>query len=706
MMERSQVDKDTTPLPFAPSCDKLRPTEHPYKPLLAFGYNTARKRMAEKFESTMRSFALGTFFGRQRQINIVKNSVIALNERTFAVAWTSSPSTLCISTIVSPGKQGVDSKTQDQICKIELATNKIKHIETFSWKKVLQSVQGDGKETHPTSKETSHVYYLSIGGLKSIEVYEISFDLATITEDNNLPQQTPPNVPNSTGPKYAKLIYTSSEEFSEKIGRICSVNFDRSSENMLAKGKFCLFVSGKKQSACFQLNRSSIEKSNMIPLMYVDGPVQNTKTFHCWNDNRSVAMTAAGELRVHNLNAQNSYHTCFCADIHKEKDSTVIPTLSDIIHVNTKKSPCGNMKTSLFVGHGNTTVALSSSSSILDDSTGGAEPEKKCLNQVYRDMRRAKKKKSQKKESEIAGESESITNVSSSMDSGGVIDLTSLQSSRDNLIIGGGNGQSTGKISSTLSSLMNISSNGNNRNSTAPVLIGTADAKERGNMSVPSLIFFKYVKNDAEDDSSKLYGIGSIASKFSADYMVTFAVGPQRESSLVVIGNRAMRKVCVMQVNFDINTDSVSSKELHSFQINPSTKDKSRPSLVGLTLLGDQLLALVALREKEATFFSAESSEYQYELQQYSLAQFVKQIERDSTSARQVNLAVSPLTSSKAATTTENDSVMPSAASNSIITAIEKMQTHFDARLDRIEGMLLQHSMRLSRIESMQGKLN
>ena len=34
------------------------------------------------------------------------------------------------------------------------------------------------------------------------------------------------------------------------------------------------------------------------------------------------------------------------------------------------------MKTSLFVGHGNTTVALSSSSSIFDDSTGGAEPVK------------------------------------------------------------------------------------------------------------------------------------------------------------------------------------------------------------------------------------------------------------------------------------------------------------------------------------------
>ena len=46
------------------------------------------------------------------------------------------------------------------------------------------------------------------------------------------------------------------------------------------------------------------------------------------------------------------------------------------------------------------------------------------------------------------------------------------------------------------------------------------------------LIFFKYVKNDADEDSSKLYGIGTIASKFSADYMVTF-IGPQRESSLV-----------------------------------------------------------------------------------------------------------------------------------------------------------------------------
>ena len=37
----------------------------------------------------------------------------------------------------------------------------------------------------------------------------------------------------------------------------------------------------------------------------------------------------------------------------------------------------------------------------------------------------------------------------------------------------------------------------------------------------------------------------------------------------------------------------------------------------------------------------------------------------------------------------------------SILNAIEQMQAHFDARLDRIEGMLLQHSMRLSRIENM-----
>ena len=128
------MDKGTTPIPFAPPCDKLR-----YKDLLALEYKLARN-MEEKIELTMRSFALGTFFGRQRQINIVKNSVIALNERTFAVAWTSSPSTLCISTIVSSGKQGTDAKIQDQVCKIELTTNKIKHIETFSWKKVLHSV--------------------------------------------------------------------------------------------------------------------------------------------------------------------------------------------------------------------------------------------------------------------------------------------------------------------------------------------------------------------------------------------------------------------------------------------------------------------------------------------------------------------------------------------------------------------------------------
>ena len=31
----------------------------------------------------------------------------------------------------------------------------------------------------------------------------------------------------------------------------------------------------------------------------------------------------------------------------------------------------------------------------------------------------------------------------------------------------------------------------------------------------------------------------------------------------------------------------------------------------------------------------------------------------------------------------------------------ENMQAHFDARLDRIEGMLMQHSMRLNRIENL-----
>ena len=45
------------------------------------------------------------------------------------------------------------------------------------------------------------------------------------------------------------------------------------------------------------------------------------------------------------------------------------------------------------------------------------------------------KKKIAKQKSDIADETENIANVSGSMDNGGVIDLTSLQSSRDNLII-------------------------------------------------------------------------------------------------------------------------------------------------------------------------------------------------------------------------------------------------------------------------------
>ena len=75
------------------------------------------------------------------------------------------------------------------------------------------------------------------------------------------------------------------------------------------------------------------------------------------------------------------------------------------------------MKTSLFVGHGNTTVVLSSSSSIL--TTVLARWACKKMFESGISWHEACQKKKSKQRSDIADESESIANVSSSMDNGG-----------------------------------------------------------------------------------------------------------------------------------------------------------------------------------------------------------------------------------------------------------------------------------------------
>ena len=641
---------------------------------------------------------LGTFYGRQRQINIIKNSSITLQGNH--IAWTSSPKTLCISTVLEQNGKCIKYN-------MELETDKIQHIEHFSWKKIKASA-----EYNVISE-----YYLAIGGIKTVELYKIVFSGTTKLNPVK-------------APKAVHQIYTSSDEFSKKIGRICAINFNCDDDNNNNTKKTTsgpsLFISGKKSSACFMLKNKMSDDS----IMYVNGPVQNMKTFHCWNGtDNSVAMTAGGELRVQHLNDDKSYHTCFCADVNKSNENTIIPTLSDIIHINTTKG-----ESSLFVGHGNTTLALSTHDATLQGVQGDDNgTTKKCLNQVYRDMKRVKAKSKQKSSKKKNEEDDGSRNTSSidnnnnnnnSKHDGGMIDLTAMQSNnstiRTNLKFGDGL-SNISKPTGALASLMNLSANKKVGNSSmVSSLLSSSSGggtnnnnmEEEGKMTIPSLIFFKYaVRATNEKDNNKLYGIGSVATKFPTDFIASYYISSFRNSVLMVVANRSLRTINIMHISNDMDS-IITSEELHNFQIKPDNNKKT--SLVGLTIDEDQLLVLISSREQDSTFFSADNTEFTYELYKYDLTEFVHKIiasEKAKIISEEIALNEQFGTTSSASTPpvlSVNDGNANNNKSNgamndlSIITrAIENMQAHFDARLDRIEGMLMQHSMRLNRIENM-----
>jgi len=113
---------------------------------------------------------------------------------------------------------------------------------------------------------------------------------------------------------------------------------------------------------------------------------------------------------------------------------------------------------------------------------------------------------------------------------------------------------------------------------------------------------------------------------------------------------------------------------------------------------GCVLYVLVASRESQSTFFTAEATTFEYTLHIYS-------IDGNSGESKPVDVPVSsspvkvPVSKPLATPPTASVSVPPSSPS-AVMVALMNMQAHFDARMDRIDGMLLQQATRLSRLES------
>ena len=112
----------------------------------------------------------------------------------------------------------------------------------------------------------------------------------------------------------------------------------------------------------------------------------------------------------------------------------------------------------------------------------------------------------------------------------------------------------------------------------------------------------------------------------------------------------------------------------------------------------------MASREQESTFFSADNSEYAYKLYKYDIKKIIRNIVEE-IQLEALNDVVSP--DAIKLNNDEDDQVRVDYNNNAsvgmggILNAIEQMQAHFDARLTVLKVTILQHSMRLSRIENM-----
>ena len=118
-----------------------------------------------------------------------------------------------------------------------------------------------------------------------------------------------------------------------------------------------------------------------------------------------------------------------------------------------------------------------------------------------------------------------------------------------------------------------------------------------------------------------------------------------------------------------------------------------------------ELFVLAGLKTEEgANFFSAGAADFVCELRRFDIGKYCLQV-ADSESSRRVSQP-SALSSSHIVLDSAQQRPHVDGASSSesedtslILRAIEDMKVHIDARLDRIEGSLMMHSRRLSKIE-------
>jgi hypothetical protein len=624
--------------------------------------------MAVRSSSTVH---LGQYVGRPRSWNVLKNCFAHLPVPI--VAWTSGKHMLCLSMV------HVDQSENAPGVQIRIG---VPHIEHFSW--TTESPQqgadapsvdddegcsADGQpicvgrcgvpggcvtrtqHAQPRVRNTSTAQLLAIAGHTRLEVWRIVFEKSPRNEEYKF--------------QSSECVYE--YDATATVGRICGISWKPGGLSQ------SLFVSGETSCGNFEFGKS-------VEMEVVPGPVKDCRTHHCWSQSGEyVAIAAAGELRVQEIDRASAPNTCLCVDLDHDHATNAVQSLSD---VRPLVMEAGNSKCSVFFGHGETLLSSLGPANLGTERRGS-------LNQVYRDM----EERTRRKERVSADEASQVVDQQLPLVEGndsGPIDLTLLNAGKNE----------TTRRMSALDALLNLNHAGTGMGASSSFVAAQVSGNNPRSSTPhepplhPSLLFFRFENNGG---NRSIRTVGNVSMDRQTDLVAHFGVDGK---NIIAIANNVTRSVQLLDVTYAPGDTLQTTKRCEVCIDN----DKKHVRLAGMAFRPDKegddcvLYVLVASRESQSTFFTAEATTFEYTLHIYSVdggsgaSELVEMpVSAPSATLRVPEPLVTPPTASMS---------VPSNSPNAVMIALMNMQAHLDARMDRIDGMLLQQATRLSRLES------
>jgi hypothetical protein len=544
------------------------------------------------------------------------------------------------------------------------------------------------------------------------------------------------------------------------VGAICSLAWRPSSSSssssspsppLTAVVKAQLLVVTKSCALLFTLDDdlSMVDAPASVPI-----PVASASTFAAFAGD-ALALCGGGEFSLHSANllmspaakggGDGGESTCLCADLASAAPNAHLGVPRSLAHMATMSSATND----IFVCLTDSPVALPFASGKRD----------RPLNEALHMMRTVRSKKkftpavepavtaaaataAAADEDEDGGDATPSRDETSTMD--GPDGGKNLESDQVIDLVGGFNssaGLTRGNPGGTLGALMSIGGRGggigegailhaanmlNNSSTGSSSITSSCSSSTSSSLSnaapkrttpAPCLNIYRLAARDGSAAKSIMRVSVCRVPLINGDIMAVCG-----HTGLVAVGSGTCGQICIFKpvipqhklkmfkkidlagliTGFKQENSSAGEKATSAATSAATSGPSATPTLnvrcKGLSFVNAELWVLAGVKtDQGAGFFSAGATSFACELRRFRFAKFVAPPAPAPAPApvpQSVHMLQAP-----AQVVTRPSSGSPSTDTDTIVQAIESMRVHMDSRLDRIEGSLLMHSQRLSKIE-------